>query len=856
MDDHYEPALNGNGDGARTRRMKRRAAEEEKTAASKKKKRAKGTIPTKITRKGGQALNSKAHPSRRSVPVPNARVVSGLETRALRSSSKEPERGARPANTANATVDTLDSMTPADQIRAILRGNKVSDEVAYKLTACLGTSKADNAEQKLSNGCVREPVGNEEECEGVNDEAHRSEADPSDYDEDDFDRKELDEEEVEDVDDFEDVEDTGRAELRMKRIEESDEEHDLSVTVERESTGGSTRDGAHLTDSVRDRATAPAPRDVPSISSRPGPHTPRCVETEQDEQNEPKRLDHLDETVLAHVVDKVKEAINDRVQKAVDEIYKKLDSDLERVHKIGDYVMDLTNVVSTAASVMFIKQANSVPRQKEIHSKICILPALFTDSFILKIMSRSILGTAWKEWKEQRDAQTLRSLQRTGIDLLSIMFFSRQPSEKAKEKFASVAGKKFSKFRNGVLLMSFMAMQKNSFGTFRKDLSLHQSQTIGESMGQTGETRDSLCAIFQPFWLQSGFIRTEHCLAAAAKFEKRSFSDSDATDSVADSDVTDTNEDHGLDVKQKQTKTGPITREEIAVEASCLVYKIITAVLHRSRVAGKVELFQGLLYLFTGWAQYDAPVKQESLKMKWDDVAWPSSTLMDSLPKTHTIEGKNIARSNDLNVQQMDLENMKLLEKLISSHPQLSLLVEHDVIVEGTPRVLNYRINMIEVGSRFFTSYVSSDSHAKVNDALNVEENAFTLILLIAIGLHRLLQKAVHDSKEKDAVLWTNNTMSRGKRGRPKKQTLTDSTILVEERGKYTFEDLNGLSVNTLMPPPSKQKDLLLQMILNISKEQYLSKQQEKLTAFGLEASTPAGSSIQVDDSLNIFNIV
>lgn len=144
-------------------------------------------------------------------------------------------------------------------------------------------------------------------------------------------------------------------------------------------------------------------------------------------------------------------------------------------------------------------------------------------------------------------------------------------------------------------------------------------------------------------------------------------------------------------------------------------------------------------------------------------------------PTSFTNEGKNSTRADDLHIQQADLENMKLLANLISAHPQLSLLVEHDVIVEGTPRVLRYRIYMIEVASRFFASFVSIDPHAKVRDVLNIDGNAFTLIILIAIGLHRLLENSVHDCKKKNYVLWATNAMSKGKRGRPKKKTLTEA---------------------------------------------------------------------------------
>ena len=67
---------------------------------------------------------------------------------------------------------------------------------------------------------------------------------------------------------------------------------------------------------------------------------------------------------------------------------------------------------------------------------------------------------------------------------------------------------------------------------------------------------------------------------------------------------------------------------------------------------------------------------------------------------------------------------------------------------------------------------------------------------------------------------------------------------------------MNGLSLIALMPPPSKQRDLLLQMVLNISKEQYLSKQEDEPGRNYPESSSSAGRSIQLDDNLNIFDIL
>jgi len=257
----------------------------------------------------------------------------------------------------------------------------------------------------------------------------------------------------------------------------------------------------------------------------------------------------------------------------------------------------LANVFSTAASAMFIKQPTALPRMKEIHRKICLLPVLFNDNFMSKVMARCILGAVYKHCTNS----TLQSLQDSGVELISVLFFSRQPDENWKEKFDTNIGRTFSRFRNGLLMSAFMGMQNNKFGTFstQKFAFAPPPDKSGTDNSVNSTGNDVVGPLHQPFWLRSGYVRTEHCLSAAAKFEKKGSSDGtdlSQSQSVPDTDSMEPSEQSGVG-KSKSKITGPITCDEIAIEASCSVYKIITSLLHRSRASSRSCLFQHVLYL-------------------------------------------------------------------------------------------------------------------------------------------------------------------------------------------------------------------------------------------------------------------
>ena len=69
--------------------------------------------------------------------------------------------------------------------------------------------------------------------------------------------------------------------------------------------------------------------------------------------------------------------------------------------------------------------------------------------------------------------------------------------------------------------------------------------------------------------------------------------------------------------KQKVSRTGPLTQEEIATEAAAMVYRIITSTLSRSRQASKLQLYNDVLHLFVSWSAQESKVDQKTLRINW-----------------------------------------------------------------------------------------------------------------------------------------------------------------------------------------------------------------------------------------------
>ena len=175
----------------------------------------------------------------------------------------------------------------------------------------------------------------------------------------------------------------------------------------------------------------------------------------------------VDESVILNVVQVLRQSLVSKFDNSFGAVLKEIRADREQIHKLREHVTELTSIVTATASSMLLKHQPSNTRTKEIHTKLCLLPAMFNDQVMLKIIPRVVIGFLVTN---VQDGLSNYSLETKGIDLFSILFFSKQPKEKRNEKYNSDLGKVYSKFRYSLSMTSFLAMQNNTFNTFRTDV--------------------------------------------------------------------------------------------------------------------------------------------------------------------------------------------------------------------------------------------------------------------------------------------------------------------------------------------------------------------------------------------------
>ena len=155
----------------------------------------------------------------------------------------------------------------------------------------------------------------------------------------------------------------------------------------------------------------------------------------------------------------------------------------------------------------------------------------------------------------------------------------------------------------------------------------------------------------------------------------------------------------------------------------------------------------------------------------------------------------------------------------MSGHPELTLLVHHDVKIKGYIRHLRYHINMVEVASKVVGSYGTLDTNAHSKDVLSVDERSLKVIIVIAIALRKLVASSLKDMKEGQPVPWISNT-TKSNKAAPKTQN-TQISSPADFENLYQFPEVDGISIDQFQPARLKQKEILGPMLLNLKEEEF-----------------------------------
>jgi len=549
----------------------------------------------------------------------------------------------------------------------------------------------------------------------------------------------------------------------------------------------------------------------------------------------------FDQSGMRNLLRTMKEDIISDVKSAVattlnnDKVYK-LESAINRMQENLDNV---SSVVTMTASMLMNKAGTAVPKQKELKQALCILRHVFNNKLFTKIMTKCFVG----KFSLQLSSANMATQQKVGSDLLSILIFSKKSKEKKKDKFSSQLGQQYSQYRHGLMLSAFLIVQHNRFGSFLTDeeekaamlVNLDVTGIFGNPPADGKLFSDKIA---QPKWLEVGFITSVHCDDVAKKAEHRICEDEHDSELELSSSTSRLDTESGSQsnvsedrVKKsssrgKQGKKNQLTDDIIATEAVSMVYRIITNVLHKGRDACKIQMFHELLYLFTGWSQFKVSVDQSSLHMKWKAQASRDVDYLESIPFMREIKPQDRIPSKILQNDAIDNDNLRLMTKFISDHPEMTIVVHHDVVVNGSTRSLRHHINMVEVASKVVGAYGMLDTNSQSKHVLSSDRGCLKVIVVIAIAIRHIVNQTLKQLNDGEPVMWLDNITPTGN---AKAQSPNQEHSEAINRSKYMFPVVNGISLDYFQPPRSKQKEILGPLLLTLKQEEFEMKNEPVL---------------------------
>ena len=118
-------------------------------------------------------------------------------------------------------------------------------------------------------------------------------------------------------------------------------------------------------------------------------------------------------------------------------------------------------------------------------------------------------------------------------------------------------------------------------------------------------------------------------------------------------------------------------------------------------------------------------------------------------------------------------------------------------------------------------AYCSLDSNSSAKDVLSVHEDGFKVIVSTAIALRALINRALADVRADQTVLWSDFISKKRKKKKGAASAPNEDTSI---RNTYKYPRVNGMSIEDLLPAPSKRKEVLEPMLLTLKDGEYRRK--------------------------------
>ena len=373
-----------------------------------------------------------------------------------------------------------------------------------------------------------------------------------------------------------------------------------------------------------------------------------------------------------------------------------------------------------------------------------------------------------------------------------MLFSVNLKKNESRTMYQTELGKKFSEYREGIVLTALKAAKQNKFGFFRDNMCDGDGDVKQESDIKSRKAH-------VPKWLQNDNLNSEHIKLARLRCEETG--------------------ENARGSKHKAYSSARVVENpdnELAIHAACLLYKGINAKLNTARMMGRAGFFDELGYLFVDWMKHGCRADQTTLNIRWtstgDSFKYPDiKSIPNSVPKyTNKRDGK----SDEEQIAAINTTNKRLLRELTMKCPGMEMEIEHQVCirkqakkggektrsgqgisstdlaslgsaetvmdddeVERTEQLV-YTVNLIDVSCRMLTCYTSQLQYTAPASFLCASEKSLHCIFSVSMLLKYLLEKVV-DSLNADGF---------------------DAQRIAQDIR------VNGINIGALFPSPARQK--------------------------------------------------
>ena len=446
---------------------------------------------------------------------------------------------------------------------------------------------------------------------------------------------------------------------------------------------------------------------------------------------------------------------------------------------------------------------------------------VFSEEVVQIVIEKCTIGhvsstaTDYRTRKEKKKSE-VDMLARGAALALRVMFFAvNQKKKENRLMYQTELGKKFSEYREGIVLTALTAAKQNKFNLFR---SSEDDNDSGDNNG--GDIKSRKVNI--PKWLRTDFVTSEHITVARVR-----------TEETADGKGSDNK-------SQSSTRVDTFIGDpdgELAVYVASMMYKRFTQRLNSARLMGKAGFFDELGYLFVDWKRFRCKADQSTLKIRWLDEKASSkfpdiNSIPDTIPK---YTSKQSSSGDEKELASINAKNKALLRDLKMNCSAMQLEVEHEVCIrknskkatgkkeakkinsssdslsigsqgsQDTPAdneefdrkdVLVFTVNLIDVSCRLLSCYTSQLQYTSPDSFLCASEHSLRSIYSVAIMMKHLLQK-IMCSIEADG--------------------LNDQKVLHEIR-------VNGVNMGSMQPTPARQTSGLHTKCVHMFQHMYASR--------------------------------